>query len=98
MAYMNVRLEDYVYPWLTMFAYNGTYDYNIQPTQGQRYWEKIEHVGLVPLIVKILGGRPKRQSRKDGTEIFVSPIKESTCCRTLPKYGSLGHYARSCPN
>jgi hypothetical protein len=99
-AYKNHKAEDYCSGWLTLGAYKASYNYFIQPTEGQEYWTHTEHEKPVPPPCRRRQGRPKRQRRKDSNEAHVSRTKlkrkypEITCSRC----GTEGHNIKGCGN
>jgi hypothetical protein len=57
-AYKNHKAEDYCSGWLTLGAYKASYNYFIQPTEGQEYWTHTEHEKPVPPPCRRRQGRP----------------------------------------
>jgi hypothetical protein len=99
-AHQSRRPEDYCHALLSIGAYNSTYEFFVNPTASQEYWEKTEYVKPVPPPSRRSAGRPKKQRRKDGNEASVSGGKskriynEWTCSNCSMK----GHSSRGCMN
>lgn len=98
-AFRHEKPEDYCHGWLTMGSYNATYEFFVQPTRGQEYWEKTQYTRPVPPPVKRRPGRPKKARRKDGNEDSVSNgrLKRSYPAFTCSRCGVEGHNCKGCP-
>jgi hypothetical protein len=92
--------EDYCHGLLSIGAFNATYEFFVNPTASQEYWEKTENAKPVPPPSRRSAGRPKRQRRKDGNEASGSGGKskriynEWTCSNCSGKK----HSKRGCAN
>ncbi|RYQ97214.1 hypothetical protein Ahy_B08g093235 [Arachis hypogaea] len=97
----NRRPEEHAHNWLSMGAYNSTYQFVIQLVPSQEYWEHVDLPPVLPPVYKKQIGRPKskRDKRNDA-------LKEPTpdLHRAPRKYGPItckyclktGHNSRSC--
>ncbi|RYQ94425.1 hypothetical protein Ahy_B08g089331 [Arachis hypogaea] len=67
LAYQNRRPEEHAHNWLSMGAYNSTYQFPIQPVPSQEYWEHVDLPPVLPPVYKKQIGRPKskRDKRND---------------------------------
>lgn len=104
------RPENYVHAWLTMGAYRSTYEFAIQPTRSQQYWEPTPYEKPIPPNMKKKAGRPKKNRRRDGTEEQVAGrarrdatesqlagrVRRSYPVMTCSRCGFEGHNTRSC--
>ncbi|KAK2407411.1 hypothetical protein QL285_043034 [Trifolium repens] len=90
------RPEDYCHALLSIGAYNSTYEFFVNPTASQEYWEKTEYAKPVPPPSRRSAERQKKQRRKDGNKASVSGGKskriynEWTCSNCNMK----GHSSR----
>ncbi|RYQ82096.1 hypothetical protein Ahy_B10g100679 [Arachis hypogaea] len=101
LAYQNRRPEEHAHNWLSMGAYNSTYQFVIQPVPSQEYWEHVDLPYVLPPVYKKHIGRPKskRDKRND------APKEPTPNPHRAPrKYGLItckyclktGHNSRSC--
>lgn len=97
-AFKHHRPEDFCHAWLTIGAYNETYNFFIQPTQGMEFWEETPYLKPVPPPLKSRAGRPKKQRRKDQNEEQVSStkVKRKYPPVTCSKCGHKGHNIQGC--
>jgi len=91
--------EDYCDGLLSLGSYHATYQFFVNPTNSQEFWEQTSCEKPVPPPIKRSAGRPKKQRRKDGNEEAVvggklkRSYKEWTCSRCKQQ----GHSSRGCP-
>jgi hypothetical protein len=99
-AYKNQKPEDYCHGWLTIGAYKASYNFFIQPLQGQEFWEVTNFNKPVPPPIRRRTGRPKKQRRKDGNEdgASSSKLKRKYPAITCARCGIQGHNSKGCSN
>ncbi|XP_072054795.1 uncharacterized protein [Arachis hypogaea] len=100
LAHQNRRAEDVAHTWLTIGAYNATYQFLVQPVPSQEYWQQLDTIPILPPHYKRLIGWPtkKRDTSRDAPKVNPDPY------RTKRKYGQIkckycleeGHNSRSC--
>ncbi|RYR50967.1 hypothetical protein Ahy_A06g026027 [Arachis hypogaea] len=100
LAYQNRRPKEYVNNWLTVGAYNKTYEFLVQPVPSKEFWEMHGYANIFPPAYKRPRGRPtvKRNKRNDAPEPQPNPH------RVKRKYGPIvcqycliaGHNSRTC--
>src|ERR1044072_5803656 len=67
-AFKNLSPENFCHAWLTMSAYNSTYEFYVTPTLSHEYWTPTPYLKPVPPPARKRVGRPKKNRRKDSTE------------------------------
>ncbi|KAJ1387855.1 hypothetical protein SESBI_39616 [Sesbania bispinosa] len=99
-ASKNKRPEEYCHGWLTMGAYQTTYEHFVKPTQSQQFWEKTDYAAPVPPPIKRSVGRPKIQRRRDVNEepTNATRLKRSYADVICSRCGHNNHNIRKCTN
>ncbi|RYQ81833.1 hypothetical protein Ahy_B10g100435 [Arachis hypogaea] len=64
LAYQNRRPEEHAHNWLSMGAYNSTYQFVIQPVPSQEYWQHVDLPPILHPVYKKQIGRPKLKRDK----------------------------------
>ncbi|RYQ95069.1 hypothetical protein Ahy_B08g090060 [Arachis hypogaea] len=64
LAYQNRKPEEHAHNWLSMGAYNSTYEYVIQPVPSQEYWQYVDLPPILPPVYKKHIRRPKLKRDK----------------------------------
>lgn len=92
--------EDYCDGLLSFGSYHETYQFFINPTNSQEFWEKTPYVKPIPPKIKRSAGRPKKNRRKDGNECDVvgGKLKRSYNAWTCSICKQEGHNSRGCPH
>jgi len=92
--------EDYCDGLLSFGSYHATYQFFINPTNSQEFWEKTPYVKPIPPKIKRSAGRPKKNRRKDGNECAVigGKLKRSYNVWTFSTCNQKGYNSRGCPH
>ena len=92
--------EDYCDGSLSFGSYHATYQFFINPTNSQEFWEKTPYLKPIPPKVRRSAGRPKKNRRKDGDECVVTggKLKRSYNVWTCSTCKQEGHNSRGCPH
>lgn len=91
--------EDYCHGLLSLGSYHATYQFFVNPTNSQEFWEQTSYDKPVPPTIRRSAGRPKKQRRKDGNEDVVvgGKLKRSYKDWTCSRCNEQGHNSRGCP-
>ncbi|QHN94000.1 uncharacterized protein DS421_17g597510 [Arachis hypogaea] len=87
----NQRPEDYVHHWLTMEAYNRTYQFHINTVPSQEYWADAEGLPCLPPPYKRPIGRPTKKrarhesERQSGSQYKIKRSYGKTSCKYCKK-------------
>ncbi|XP_028224649.1 uncharacterized protein LOC114406205 [Glycine soja] len=92
--------EDMCHEWLSIEAYNKTYQHFIEPVQGPQYWAQTQYTHPVPPHKKVQRGRPKKNRRRSVDEDNVTghKLKRKLAEFTCGRCGQTNHNIRSCKN
>ncbi|KAL5138232.1 hypothetical protein HKD37_10G028457 [Glycine soja] len=92
--------EDMCHEWLSIEAYNKTYQHFIEPVQGPQYWAQTQYTHPVPPHKRVQRGRPKKNRRKSVDEDNVTghKLKRKLAEFTCGRCGQTNHNIRSCKN
>ncbi|KAL4394202.1 hypothetical protein AHAS_Ahas02G0128400 [Arachis hypogaea] len=100
LTHQNRRAKDVSHTWLTISAYNATYQFFVQLVPSQEYWQQLDIIPILPPHYKRPIRRPtkKRDTTRDAPKVNPDPY------RTKRKYGQIkckyclkeGHNSRSC--
>ncbi|GAU46358.1 hypothetical protein TSUD_325000 [Trifolium subterraneum] len=82
-SWKNENPEEYCNGWLGLASYKASYEFFIQLVRGETYWEPTPFTKPVPPWVKRIAGRPKKNRRRDETEV---PAGSGKVKRTLPDF------------
>ena len=84
--------------WLTISAYNATYEYFIQPVEGPEYWTQTPYAEPIPPPKKVKRGRPKKNRRKDGEQDLGGGkrLKRKLTAFTCSRCGEKNHTVKTC--
>ncbi|KAL5142652.1 hypothetical protein HKD37_09G025794 [Glycine soja] len=63
---------DMCHEWLSIEAYNKTYQHFIEPVQGPQYWTQTQYAHPVPPHKRVQRGRPKKNRRRSVDEDNVT--------------------------
>ncbi|MED6107683.1 hypothetical protein PIB30_016302, partial [Stylosanthes scabra] len=66
--YINHRLEDYAHHWLSVEAYNRTYQFHVNCVPSEEYWVGGEGQPCLPPPYKRPIGRPTKKRKRDESE------------------------------
>lgn len=100
-AHKHDRPENYCNGWLTTGAYNATYEFYVQPTQSQEFWEATPYLKPVPPPMKRKPGRPKKCRRRDSTEATTAGgtrLRRTYTDIQCSRCGGVNHNTRGCMN
>ncbi|KAL5154040.1 hypothetical protein HKD37_19G053485 [Glycine soja] len=92
--------EDMCHEWLSIEAYNKTYQHFIEPVQGPQYWAQTQYTHPVPPHKRVQRGRPKKNRRRSVDEDNVKghKLKRKLAEFTCGRCGQTNHNIRSCKN
>eukprot|EP00256_Glycine_max_P060335 XP_014629179.1 uncharacterized protein LOC102661257 [Glycine max] len=92
--------EDMCHEWLSIEAYNKTYQHFIEPVQGPQYWAQTQYTHPVPPHKRVQRGRPKKNRRRSVDEDNVTghKLKRKLAEFTCGRCGQTNHNIRSCKN
>ncbi|XP_057452211.1 vegetative cell wall protein gp1-like [Lotus japonicus] len=100
-AHKNERPENYCNGWLTTGAYNATYEFYVQPTHSQEFWEATPYLKPVPPPMKRKPGRPKKCRRRDSTEATTAGgtrLRRTYVNIQCSRCGGVNHNTIGCMN
>ena len=94
------KAEDMCHEWLSIEAYNKTYQHFIEPVQGPQYWAQTQYTHPVPPHKRVQRGRPKKNRRRSVDEDNVTGhrLKRKLADFTCGRCGQTNHNIRSCKN
>ncbi|KAL5156392.1 hypothetical protein HKD37_U058576 [Glycine soja] len=86
--------------WLSIEAYNKTYQHFIEPVQGPQYWTQTQYTHPVPPHKRVQRGRPMKNRRRSVDEDNVTghKLKRKLAEFTCGRCGQTNHNIRSCKN
>ncbi|XP_028184833.1 uncharacterized protein LOC114371665 [Glycine soja] len=92
--------EDMCHEWLSIEAYNKTYQHFIEPVQGPQYWAQTQYTHPIPPHKRVQRGRPKKNRRRSVDEDNVTghKLKRKLAEFTCGRCGQTNHNIRSCKN
>ncbi|KAH1249653.1 hypothetical protein GmHk_05G012964 [Glycine max] len=92
--------EDMCHEWLSIEAYNKTYQHFIESVQGPQYWAQTQYTHPVPPHKRVQRGRPKKNRRRSVDEDNVTghKLKRKLAEFTCGRCGQTNHNIRSCKN
>ncbi|KAH1188459.1 hypothetical protein GmHk_U059501 [Glycine max] len=92
--------EDMCHEWLSIEAYNKTYQHFIEPVQGPQYWTQTQYTHPVPPHKRVQRGRPMKNRRRSVDEDNVTghKLKRKLAEFTCGRCGQTNHNIRSCKN
>ncbi|KAL5133970.1 hypothetical protein HKD37_03G007225 [Glycine soja] len=92
--------EDMCHEWLSIEAYNKTYQHFIEPVQGPQYWAQTQYAHPVPPHKRVQRGRPKKNRRRfvDEDNVIGHRLKRKLTDFTCGRCDQANHNIRSCKN
>lgn len=92
---------DYMHQCYKKKTYMEVYNHVLEPVSGEQFWEETNHTPMLPPLVKIAPGRPKKNRSKkndvvESRESDPSRLKRTGTSVKCSYCGEWKHNTRSC--